>query len=528
MASHHLQDFIRRLRRARSVAEGGHLTDAQLLDRFIRQRDEAAFEVLVWRHGTLVLNLARRLLRQVCDAEDVFQATFLTLARKASAIRRGTSLSSWLYKVTYRIALRVRQAASQRKRQEQCGLDNVAAPAKNEDAELGAVLAEEVNRLPERYRAVVALCYLQGATTEEAARVLGCPRGTVLSRLSSARLRLRQRLMRRGIAPAVALAAVSFGESASAVPSVALVTCVVRAALPFAAGGVAVPMASSQAAALAQGVLHTMLWNKIKIVTVLACMIALVGTGSGWLARSRSQAEASPPTAEPPVKKEGLPEAARNPADKLKKEIARIHAQMADLATTEEIAEAKFNEEAIEAQLQLAAARDDLRLKEQEFDLEREEERGRIKATALEMTHLENRLRDFDGRLAKVEKRDEISKGVVKSLDRARVRLLQEKNSFLERERARAEVIRRFRKRVFQAEYKMRRIEGVQSRRREEYMTRRQALLTRLQQLEDKALDLQPADRLRDVERKLDALRREVGELRRALEQQGNDPRKKP
>src|SRR5579883_652273 len=210
MASHPLQDFIRRLRRARSVAEGGHLTDAQLLERFIRQRDEAAFEVLVWRHGTLVLNVARRLLRHVPDVEDVFQATFLTLARKASAIRRGTSLSSWLYKVAYRLALRVRQAATRRQRQEQFEIENAAAPAEHGDAELAILLAEEVNRLPERDRAVVVLCYLQGVTTEEAARMLGCPRGTVLSRLSAARQRLRQRLLRRGIAPAVALAAVSF------------------------------------------------------------------------------------------------------------------------------------------------------------------------------------------------------------------------------------------------------------------------------------------------------------------------------
>jgi len=165
MAHHPLLDFIHRLRRARSVAEGDHLSDAQLLQRFAQQRDEAAFEVLVWRHGTMVLNVAQRLLHQSADAEDVFQATFLTLARKASAIRRGTSVGSWLYKVAYRLALRARQSAARRQRYEQPGIEIASAPVESDDAEVSAVLTQEVDRLPERYRAVVVMCYLQGATT---------------------------------------------------------------------------------------------------------------------------------------------------------------------------------------------------------------------------------------------------------------------------------------------------------------------------------------------------------------------------
>src|SRR5581483_8150723 len=155
MAHHPLLDFIHRLRRARSVAEGDHLSDAQLLQRSAQQRDEAAFEVLVWRHGTMVLNVAQRLLHQSADAEDVFQATFLTLARKASAIRRGTSVGSWLYKVAYRIALRVRRATTRREQREQSGVENVAAtaPAGRDEMETAVLVADEVSRLPERYRA---------------------------------------------------------------------------------------------------------------------------------------------------------------------------------------------------------------------------------------------------------------------------------------------------------------------------------------------------------------------------------------
>ena len=449
MASHPLLDFIRRLRRARSVAEGDHLSDAQLLQRFAQQRDEAAFEVLVWRHGTMVLNVAQRLLRQSVDAEDVFQATFLTLARKASAIRRGTSVGSWLYKVAYRLALRARQTAARRHRYEQPGIETASAPLESDDAEVSAVLAQEVDQLPERYRAVVVLCYLQGATTEEASRLLGCPRGTVLSRLASARQRLRQRLIRRGFAPATALAAVSFGETASATPAVALVACVVRAALPFATGGAAVPIVSPQAAALAEGALEMMMWNKIKIAAALVCVIALVGTGSGWLARGRNAVENPLPAAEPLTKKEALPKAAPDPAEKIKEQITMTEMRLAQLADEENKWEQGMVETLIDVQLQLAEAREEVK-----FQLQ---------------TKMVSQLRDAH-------------------------------------------------KRMYRKEYELERLQTRRARTREEFAVKRQALLARLQQLEEQSLSIEPTDRLRDMERKLDALRREVGDLRRTLE----------
>ncbi len=523
MAHHPLLDFIHRLRRARSVAEGDHLSDAQLLQRFAQQRDEAAFEVLVWRHGTMVLNVAQRLLHQSADAEDVFQATFLTLARKASAIRRGTSVGSWLYKVAYRLALRARQSAARRQRYEQPGIEIASAPVESDDAEVSAVLTQEVDRLPERYRAVVVMCYLQGATTEEASRLLGCPRGTVLSRLSSARQRLRQRLVRRGIAPAAALAAVSFGEAASATPAIALVACVVRAALPFAAGGAAVPIVSPHAAALAEGALQTMMWSKIKIVAALACVIALVGTGSGWLARGRNAAEASLPAAEPPVKKEGLPAVAPDLADKIKKEIAKIQVTMDVLTKEEAEVESSSNKEAMRARLLLTGWQDDLRLQEQEWDFERQQERERIKAAALRLAQLEER------------KNDLMEKGGMEVMlkDLAHVLKIRRNiyndavETWKRRERDRNEAINSRRKRVFEAEYELRQIESHQARTREEFALKRQALLSRLEQLEGQSLGLEPTDRLRDVERKLDTLRREVSELRHALERKGKNVQKK-
>lgn len=513
MASHPLHDFIRRLRRARSLAEGGHLTDAQLLERFAKQRDEAAFEVLVWRHGTLVLNLARRLLHHDADAEDVFQATFLTLARKAGAIRRGRSIGSWLYKVAYRLALRARQASAQRERQQRPGLENVAAPAERGDAELNAVLAEEVNRLPERCRAVVVLCYLQGATTEEAARVLGCPRGTVLSRLASARQRLRQRLVRRGIAPAVALVAVAFGDAASAGPSTALVAGVVAASLPFAAGRAVVPMVSPQAAALAQGALQTMMWTKIKIVTAMVCVMTVVGTGSGWLAGNRRTGQVSLPAAEPPVKKGELPKAASHLV-----EIDKIHRAMANLAKRQEEEDGEFSNEVVDARLRLLALQDEMKWQEEMYQSPREEMRQKRKEIRSRITRLEDIIEDF------AQKDPESKASSLKSAI-ARKKDLEQQIVKLERE------YEQFsqnllqgkaggRRKLLMAEEELRLLEARQARQREEFASQRERMQARLQRLEEQALDVAPTDRLRDVERKLDALRREVGELRRTLERQ--------
>jgi cobalt-zinc-cadmium efflux system membrane fusion protein len=283
MAAEQLRTFLCRLRAVAASNAGDSVADEHLLQRFISQRDAAAFEVLVWRHGGMVLSVCGRLLRRAEDTEDVFQATFLTLARRADSIRNGECLASWLYRVAYRVALRVRSRAT-REAQQQRSLPLAARlPASQEAAsDLQPLLDEEINHLPEKYRAPVILCYLQGKSTEEAGRQLGCPRGTICSRLAWARRRLRSRLARRGLAlSAGGLAASLTGGTAQA----ALVASTVKGAVLFASGQATASALLGPAVALAEGVLRAMVLTKLKMAMVIMLVLGVLGLGAGLSAK---------------------------------------------------------------------------------------------------------------------------------------------------------------------------------------------------------------------------------------------------
>src|SRR5262249_22196880 len=161
------------------------------------------------RHGPMVLATCRRVLRHAEDAEDAFQAAFLILARKAGSIRRSESVGGWLHRVAYRLALKARAGAARRRRPlargEPMTFADPTAAAAGQEAQ--ALLDEELQRLPERYRSALVLCYLEGLTQEAAARRLGWSKGTLRRRLGQGRELLRRRLIRRGLAPSAALAA---------------------------------------------------------------------------------------------------------------------------------------------------------------------------------------------------------------------------------------------------------------------------------------------------------------------------------
>ncbi len=244
----------------------GVLSDGQLLDRFVADRDEAAFEVLVRRHGTLVWGVCRRTLGSHHDAEDAFQATFLVLARRAASIVPRERLPNWLHGVARQTALKARAMASRRRRREtpMATLPEpaVVGPESNRVDDRLEWLDRELGHLPDRYREAIVLCELEGLTHQEAARRLGCPVGTLSARLSRGRALLSRRLARRGVAiPAVGLGAWLAPDAASASVPAALAGPTARAAALFAGGrAVTSGLISLDAIRLARGVIRTMLY----------------------------------------------------------------------------------------------------------------------------------------------------------------------------------------------------------------------------------------------------------------------------
>jgi RNA polymerase sigma factor (sigma-70 family) len=279
---HHLEQ----LAGGRAAREAG---DAELLGRFLAKRDEAAFATLVRRHGPMVLGTCHRLLGDAALAEDAFQATFLVLVRRAAAIRKPTSLASWLYGVARRIAGKARAQANRRRTREREMTDMPSALARDETSwhELRAVLDEEVERLPEPYRTAVLLCYFEGKSHAEAARALGCPRTSLTSRLGRARLLLRQRLTRRGLALSTGTLATALTAEASAVPVPAtLLLSTTRAACLLAAGkATAAAAVAPHAAALAQGVTQAMSASKMIGAIALTTALVLGAAAAGLTSR---------------------------------------------------------------------------------------------------------------------------------------------------------------------------------------------------------------------------------------------------
>src|SRR5262245_9580608 len=252
-------------------AAAGRATDEHLLARFTMQRDEQAFAELVARHGPMVWGVCRRVLRHEQDAEDAFQAVFLVLARRASAVRRGEALGAWLHRVACRVAARVLRAEVRRKGQvlpEPVRRSNDPVPEVIA-RELLALLDEELLHLPEKLHVPFVLCCLEGKTKGEAARELGWPEGTVSGRLAEAREQLRRRLARRGV-------------SLVAVPAVAVLgggpgwAALVPAVLQAVRGGGETSAASERAGK----VVSAMTRDRMKVGMLVLVLGLLVGAGT--------------------------------------------------------------------------------------------------------------------------------------------------------------------------------------------------------------------------------------------------------
>ncbi|HWY85276.1 MAG TPA: sigma-70 family RNA polymerase sigma factor, partial [Gemmataceae bacterium] len=228
------------------------------------------------------LNLCRRILQNEHHAEDAFQAAFLVFIRNARSIGKSQSVGSWLYKVAYRVACRVRATVPVLTNR----MADLDRPASELDVDmiwrdLRFVLDQEIAGLSEHYRRPIVLCYLQGNTNEEAARLLGCPKGTVATRLARAREQLRQRLTRRGCVLSAGILTTVLTTKASAL---SLPAGLVRSTLAYASGKTAATL-SGKVLSLSDGALRVMYINKMKIAAGVVLALVLAGTGVGLMVR---------------------------------------------------------------------------------------------------------------------------------------------------------------------------------------------------------------------------------------------------
>lgn len=274
------------------------MSDGQVLERFVSERDEEAFAILVKRHGPMVLGVCRRILNNGHDAEDAFQAAFLVLARKGSSIVPRQMVGNWLYGVAYRTATKAKSLAGIRRARERqvWALRNEISPNDSMSAEVQLLLDQELARLPDAYRAAIVSCDLQGRTRAETARELGLPEGTISSRLARGRTMLAERLASRGVVVSVGvLALILSAQSAAVAVPASLATSTMKAISTIAAEKTLSATALSTGAfGLAQSVLKAMLIKKLKIGIAILMMVLVLATATSAM-RNNSH---SPPLLE--------------------------------------------------------------------------------------------------------------------------------------------------------------------------------------------------------------------------------------
>jgi RNA polymerase sigma factor (sigma-70 family) len=271
-------------------------SDGRLLEAFVARREEEAFATLVGLHGPMVFGVCRRVLGDVHDADDAYQATFLVLARKAATLSRPDQLGNWLYGVAYRTSLEAR-AVRARRRAREVHMDKLpdhAAPTEESDGDLAALIDRELNRLPDKYRVPAVLCELQGRSRREVAELLGIPEGTLSYRLAEARKRLARRLARWSAALGAGGLATCLPQTGVAIVPAPLTALLVKAAVEIAAGRAATSV-SAEVVALMEGVLRVMFITRLKtLVAVMMALGLLVGT-AGWFGLQPLSQSPTPP-----------------------------------------------------------------------------------------------------------------------------------------------------------------------------------------------------------------------------------------
>jgi RNA polymerase sigma factor (sigma-70 family) len=519
--------YLREVMRAERPADD----DKQLLQRFVGGRDETAFEMILRRHGPMVWGVCRRMLRHPQDAEDAFQATFLVLVRRAASLRDPSRLSCWLYGVASRVAAKARSQAARRHVTEPLIEDHPAPDSEDSllSREISAVLDEEVARLPDKFRLPFVLCYLLGCTNEEAARQLGCPKGTVLSRLATARERLRGRLMRRGLAvSAGGLAGWLTARSAMADPPAALVSATLQTtASPAAATCVAVT--------LAQGVILSMTLQKLAtIAVVLACAVALAASGfliSRAMGDGPGVGEGQRGDDKPPLGAQKPAGGGEEPADNKAVRLDRAHAELERLVNEQDRTEELWSAERTKVRRSLAEWEEALQEEDREYVRKRDRIQDVIKAEEDHRRQYRQLASELEADLAKIreavvgeklppagERLKDRLEGTLKQLQRVEgaVRTLEDDLAKIEDQHNGK--LRSVRFSLINEEEKLNLLDRKQSAARARMQGEIERLEERVRLLEGTEAGVSQDTTL---EKKLDRLLREVTELRLELKKSG-------
>ena len=338
MATDRMNTVIQHIRQTVRFQDEATWTDAQLLTHFVEHKDESAFASLVRRHGAMVMGVCLRVARNRHDAEDVFQATFLTLVRKAASIGSRELIANWLYGVAYNTALKAKAANMKRRIREKqiAELPEPALAGASGSDDVKALIDQELNCLPTKYRIPILLCELEGKSRKEAAEILGCPEGSLSSRLARAKTMLAKRLARHGLAVSGGSLGGALSQNAASAcvpPSIAAVT--IKTATLVATGQATAGMISPKVAALMEGVLQTMFMMKLKssLLPLVFGFLIIAVAGSAYQIFATEYTDGSTPV------QQQMPPAAENKS----KEVAGV------------LSEAKMDREKLQGTWQLMA-----------------------------------------------------------------------------------------------------------------------------------------------------------------------------
>lgn len=271
-------------------ASVGSLADAELLRRFVTQRDELAFAQMVRRHGPMVLRTCQRVIGQAHDADDAFQATFMVLVRRAGSIQPPGMLAAWLHGVACRCALALRLKLN-RQRGREAPLDE-SLPVEAHVAEVKdwlPYLDHEIQRLPRIYRKAVVLCELEGRSRKEVAQLLGVAEGTLSSRLATARKRLVKRLAHRGLVSGLILSSwTAMNSTATAALPETVVQTTTELGMKLLTPSAALSL-SPTILQLTQGALQSMFITKCKTLTLVAFTTSCLSLGCWFLGEAAAR-----------------------------------------------------------------------------------------------------------------------------------------------------------------------------------------------------------------------------------------------